>query len=409
MDKATEGAEKPDKPRKRRKRTKRPFGGSIFEFAHRRGELFGRFKDPVTGKRKTVKLLNGTDAKARKKAEEILGDKIREARSMDPASGELRSVTLRQFIDKEFIPLAETKVGAAHLIDLKARLGRAADYFSDSPMSRIGKTQAEEFIAKLTKEEGRGRLVAIGTTDDGDEITENRPLPKSAGTIRHYRNALNKCWRAAIERNAAKANPWTKIELPRGQRHAVKFATPAEIALVLAHVPERHRDLFTFLSETGLRLGEARALTWPRVKPGFGAITVEKSKTGEPREVPCSAPAKAVLTRRWKMHVAPLNGPDYVFEQRERTWLWSVWNKACLAAGVGRGLRIHDLRHYVGSSLAQAGVPLSTVASILGHSTVSVTEMYASHVPSNAAERAFAALDAARALSAPEVKKAAGE
>ena len=51
------------------------------------------------------------------------------------------------------------------------------------------------------------------------------------------------------------------------------------------------------------------------------------------------------------------------------------WQNARKAAGLG-DLHVHDLRHTVGMRLREAGVPESTVADVLWHSTRSMTQHY---------------------------------
>ncbi len=40
------------------------------------------------------------------------------------------------------------------------------------------------------------------------------------------------------------------------------------------------------------------------------------------------------------------------------------------------GLRFHDLRHTAGTRLGESGVPLQTIAKLLGHATTRMTERY---------------------------------
>ena len=54
------------------------------------------------------------------------------------------------------------------------------------------------------------------------------------------------------------------------------------------------------------------------------------------------------------------------------------WDAALKAAGI-ENLRFHDLRHSAASYLTEAGVPLVTVAEILGHKTMAMVQRY-SHV-----------------------------
>ena len=55
---------------------------------------------------------------------------------------------------------------------------------------------------------------------------------------------------------------------------------------------------------------------------------------------------------------------------------------ACERAGI-TDFRFHDLRHTCAAWLVQAGVPLTEVRDVLGHSTIKMTERYAHLAPEN--------------------------
>jgi integrase len=55
---------------------------------------------------------------------------------------------------------------------------------------------------------------------------------------------------------------------------------------------------------------------------------------------------------------------------------WSYrWRKLCRRANLK--VRLHDLRHYVGTELADRGLPMPAVNAILGHSRLTTTQRYA--------------------------------
>ncbi|WP_248842809.1 tyrosine-type recombinase/integrase [Lysobacter antibioticus] len=94
------------------------------------------------------------------------------------------------------------------------------------------------------------------------------------------------------------------------------------------------------------------------------------SKTRTLQMVPIH-PAVAPIVRR-----LPLGASDSQVTQD--------WNQAREKLGID--CRWHDLRHTCASWLVQAGVPLHTVAEILGHSSMAVTKRYVHLAPKHLAD-----------------------
>ena len=67
------------------------------------------------------------------------------------------------------------------------------------------------------------------------------------------------------------------------------------------------------------------------------------------------------------------------------------WATACRRAGI-EDFHIHDLRHTCAAWLVSAGVALTEIRDLLGHSTIRMTERYAHLAPENI-RAAVAALD----------------
>jgi integrase len=80
-----------------------------------------------------------------------------------------------------------------------------------------------------------------------------------------------------------------------------------------------------------------------------------------------------------------------------------------LRAEVGVNCRLHDLRHYHGTELADAGIPLTAVRDRLGHTSLATTSIYAharrvrDKAAADAIGRALPSFDSVSTLrSAPE-------
>lgn len=54
--------------------------------------------------------------------------------------------------------------------------------------------------------------------------------------------------------------------------------------------------------------------------------------------------------------------------------------RECVRGSGLRPVRFHDLRHLAATTMLANGVPLTLVASVLGHSQVAVTHRFYSHV-----------------------------
>ena len=141
-------------------------------------------------------------------------------------------------------------------------------------------------------------------------------------------------------------------------------------------------DIIRLLFYTGCRCGEIRALKWNEA--GASTLELADSKTGA-RKVYLNSEARAIIKRQPRTgspHVfpSPLN-PSQPFPR-----FLSLWYRVRKRAGI-EDVWLHDLRHNFASWAVMRGVPLPTVARLLGHRQVSMTLRYA-HVHDKEVEAA---------------------
>lgn len=195
-------------------------------------------------------------------------------------------------------------------------------------------------------------------------------------------------------------NPVTgrKLKEPEGR---VRWITKAEAA-ALCREAEKGRD-GTLLADfvrlalnTGCRMNELLGLEWNRVDFANRLVILEgeHTKAGKRRSIPLNNGAITALKSR--MADRAENHPDssWVFTRKNGnkvTCLRIGFKNACERAGI-TNFRIHDLRHTCAAWLVTAGIPLSEVRDLLGHSTIMMTERYAHLAPARVA-RAVAILD----------------
>lgn len=265
---------------------------------------------------------------------------------------------------------------------------------------------------------------AIGSLELQGWIKELQASKKAPGTIRKYHGLMSVILEAAIK-------PPHRLILENPSRHVTLPPLPQGREVYLTHeqfdrldaVLEAPWDTLVYtLVDTGMRWGEAAGLHVNRVdwlrrqiqvvdalghtSDGFHLKAYPKGK--KQRFVPVSVE----LSERLAEHVKSFppidcglhkDCPGMVFSGKGR---WSdvrrpvlrqtfdrhIFDPAVAEAGLPADLRIHDLRHTYASWLVQAGVPLSDVQYLLGHSTITTSERYGHFAP-DVGDRARTVLD----------------
>jgi len=146
---------------------------------------------------------------------------------------------------------------------------------------------------------------------------------------------------------------------------------------------------------TGCRLNEILRLRWMDIDFENAVVRVAESKTGE-RYFPLTPPVREVIDNLPRT----LDNPWLIEGQHKGAHLTELrlpWERVCKAAKLA-DVRIHDMRHTVGSHAASSGLSLLLVGALLGHKQAASTERYA-HLSDSpvreAAERVSGAIQAA--------------
>jgi len=186
---------------------------------------------------------------------------------------------------------------------------------------------------------------------------------------------------------------------PSGRR---RYLTEDEIARLLEACERSKNPYLTTIVvialNTGMRKGEILGLEWERVDFARGVLVLERTKNGEPREVPMNRAVYDALTAPAPQ--AGREGP--IFRKRSgATWgqIRTAFTTALTKAGIA-DFRFHDLRHTCASHLIMSGASLKDVQEILGHKDFRMTLRY-SHLSPAHLRKAVALLDGRFGASIP--------
>jgi integrase len=188
---------------------------------------------------------------------------------------------------------------------------------------------------------------------------------KSPATVNHKGRILRQITRLAWKDWRWLDHPVSIALLSEAPRE--RFLTTAEVAaLADATGHPAARGYVLLAAYTGIRRGHLLRLTRHDVQEGFLRLD-RSSKTRTLQLVPLHPKVRAIA------EALPLGIGDRQLRE--------AWTRAREETGID--CRWHDLRHTCASWLVQAGVPIYTVAQILGHSSPAVTQRYAHLAPQN--------------------------
>ncbi len=201
--------------------------------------------------------------------------------------------------------------------------------------------------------------------------------------------ALRALYKFAAGEQLVPANLAENLSLPRRWKRLPKALTDAEIEKLLKPpAKETASDLcdtavLELAYASGLRLAELRGLRLEQLHLKEGFITVI-GKGNKERVVPVGRVAIDAIQRyleagRPKL-VTPRTPANVFLTQRgtpfAHSTLWLRVKNRVKRAGISRNLTPHMLRHSFATHLLENGADLRVIQELLGHSSISTTEIY---------------------------------
>jgi tyrosine recombinase XerD len=190
-----------------------------------------------------------------------------------------------------------------------------------------------------------------------------------------------------------------QVRIRRPPARLPRALANGEVGALLAQPAEREprglrdRALLELLYACGLRVSEAVGLRGPQVNLEAGFVTV-LGKGGKERVVPLGRPARAAL-EAYLAHERPnlLRGrpSPFVFlgptgRPLTRQAVWKLVRRRALAAGLGKRVSPHTLRHTFATHLLGGGADLRIVQTLLGHADIGTTQVYTHVAPARLRE-----------------------
>lgn len=380
-------------------------GGSAFRWRLLKGATGGSggqlFRHEVDGKRWLVKVFVGRDGKGRKKylTKVVHGtrrdaDAVRLEMLNRKAHGQLRpraSLTLAELVER-WVAQKGMTVSARTLSGYQQLLNRHV--LPVLGQKRVSRLEAHDF-----------ELLYRGMLDgSGDAV------PLSPRTIRLTHAAINQALKYAVSMSAIPHNPVAAVALPRRVTSERPSLAADELQRFLAACEESgYGAFYQLLVRTGVRPGEACALTWAdidfekadlkvtktvtRGEEGQQVIAQPKTKRSN-RTVPLMQSLVAVLKRHRALQEQRGHAHSGLVFTNESGGMLKPWtfNKRDLrrvveSAGILKPVSLYTLRHTFATSHLDTGTPLKQVSAWMGHSSINQTADTYMHASDDTGQR----------------------
>ena len=221
-------------------------------------------------------------------------------------------------------------------------------------------------------------------------------------TIRLHFAALRTFFKFLAQRHGLKSNPLAEVQLPKLEKKLPLFLNAQQIDELLSAplrverssraprwMPARDAAILELFYSSGLRLAELVALDVKDVDVFSESVRV-LGKGRKERVVPVGAPALEAI-QRYRHEARVEVGPLFISKVRRRIAAANVWlavRRYLPHTSIPVRISPHKLRHSFATHLLDAGADLRSVQSLLGHASLSTTQIY-THVTTERLKKVY--------------------
>lgn len=207
----------------------------------------------------------------------------------------------------------------------------------------------------------------------------------------------NLCWLSrlmfrAVSRRIIRCNPFENAKYEKEEKK-IRFLQKSDVVKLMAmRMNDREAELarlvFVFSCFTGLAITDMEHLQYNHIQTaaeGRKYIRKERQKTKEEFIVPLHPIAETIIRHCWEEQ--EINDGQQTMKEKGETLIFhrecsrsvidsrlSIVGKAC---GIKERLSFHMARHTFGTMTLNAGIPIESIAKMMGHASISSTQIYA--------------------------------
>ena len=243
---------------------------------------------------------------------------------------------------------------------------------------------------------------AAGADDFRDYLFALMKQELKRATIRLKFAAIRSFYKFLVLRRGLGRSPVAEVQLPKPERSLPVVITVAQADELLglplrlpvaknapAWLPVRDAAILETFYSSGLRISELIGLDVADVD-FIGATLRIRGKGAKERIVPIGGPAIAAI-QRYRREAAITRGPLFLSTRMRRITQQAVdllLRKYIRHSSIPFMISPHKLRHSFATHLLDAGADLRSVQALLGHASLSTTQLY-THVTRERLKQAY--------------------
>ena len=236
-----------------------------------------------------------------------------------------------------------------------------------------------------------------------DYLFELMKRKQARSYIRLQFAALRSFYRFLVARNRLTKDPVREIQLPKTEKKLPLVLTQTQIGELLAApfkapksrgsprwMRERDAAIMEVFYSSGLRLSELASLNVNDLDLYTESVRV-LGKGRKERVCPVGAPALQAVSR-YRAAANVHSGPLFLNKSRRRISprsIWLVLKRYLRYTSIPIALSPHKLRHSFATHQLDNGADLRSVQALLGHASLSTTQIY-THVTTERLKKAYA-------------------
>ena len=207
----------------------------------------------------------------------------------------------------------------------------------------------------------------------------------AAKTVNRHLCWLSRLMYRAVSKRIIRYNPFEDATYEKEERK-IRFLQKSDVAKLMAlkvndREAELARQMFLFSCFTGLAIADMERLKFSHIQTaadGRRYIRKERQKTKVESVVPLHPIAEEILNKSQEEQTVKEEGDDLVFPRDcSRSVMNNKLSTVGKACGVRQRLSFHMARHTFGTLSLSAGIPIESIAKMMGHASISSTQIYA--------------------------------